>query len=295
MKLSVIYGAACPPASYTEKYKFKYLRDCGFEACDYNIHWLSWEPISDEELKAKCLEVKAAAEEAGVEIYQTHGAGGSHPRAYRDDAHMIEVMIRDVKATAWLGCKYCVIHPYILPQRHYDKFKKESIDKAIEIYSSIKDYLEEYDVYCCLENMWNAHPIFKHIDATICSRAQEMVDMCEILGDRYKICVDTGHGELTGDDPVEMIRIAGKYLKTLHCHDTDSKSDLHTIPYVPHKIDKHAKRNNWTEMMQALKEVGYTGTLNFEACVPGPEALNEAGLKFLSAIGHYLISTIEGE
>ena len=295
MKLSITDSCAVAPEGYkTDKYKFQYIKDCGFDACDFHISCVSGNPATDEEMKEKCLEIKAAADAAGVEIYQTHGAGGGGWKPENEQA-MIETMIRDIKCTHWLGSKYCIIHPAILRTRVYEVNKEESIEIATRVYAALKDTLEEYDVYCCLENMWNADPIFKHICPTILSRCQEMVDMCNELGDRYKICVDTGHGELTGDDPVEMIRIAGDKLVALHAHHTDSMSDLHTFPFMPNKINKHATRNDWHEMMKALKEVGYKGTLSFEIVVPGPAPLNKAGLECLAAIGRYLVASVEGE
>ena len=92
-----------------------------------------------------------------------------------------------------------------------------------------------------------------------------------------------------------MIRIAGDKLVALHAHHTDSMSDLHTFPFMPNKINKHATRNDWHEMMKALKEVGYKGTLSFEIVVPGPAPLNKAGLECLAAIGRYLVASVEGE
>lgn len=293
MKLSVSSSVIHPPKSYnTDEFGFQYLKDCGFDACEFRIGDLLRKYTDDDEFKAKCLQVKAEAEAAGIELYQTHGTGGGGWKPEKEQ-EMIDLMIRSIKGTHWIGCKYCVIHPAILLTRTYERNKQESIDLAIRVYAELIPTLEEYDVYCCLENMWNVDPIFKHICPTILSRCQEMVDICNVLGDRFKICVDTGHGELTGDDPVEMVRIAGDKLAALHAHHTDSKSDLHTFPFMKNKIDKHATRNNWEEMMRALKDIGYKGAINFEISVPGPVELNQAGLECLAAIGRYLVSVYE--
>ena len=46
------------------------------------------------------------------------------------------------------------------------------------------------------------------------------------------MCLDTGHCSVFGDDPGEMVRLAGPRLRTLHVHDNNGKSDLHWLPYT---------------------------------------------------------------
>jgi sugar phosphate isomerase/epimerase len=132
--------------------------------------------------------------------------------------------------------------------------------------------------------MWVCDPVYGHICSTILSHAEEMVEMCEVLGDRYKICVDVGHGTLTQDDPSQMVRIAGDKLVCLHTHDNDGILDRHLAPF--------AGLVNWKDFVTAMRKVGYKGDLNFETCYqfvkPGiTEALLPEMLRHVYAIGAY--------
>ena len=288
MKISAIYSTHDP-----ENNEFALFRECGFDAVDFSLGGLYG--LSDKELKELCTKIRESAEKAGIVIGQTHSDFSGHPRDYNFDYdEIVERQIVSIKATHWLGAKHCVVHPIILPGRRYDLLVSENIDKTVEFYKRLIPTLEEYDVYCCVENMWMWDSVHNHICSTVFSRCQEMVDVCNILGDRFKICVDTGHGEVTGDDPVEMVRIAGDKLAVLHCHGTNGRGDLHTFPFMWHFPSKHAPMCDWEELMKALDEVGYTGNLNFEIGMPGPNGIRKAGLKYLAKTGAYLASLREG-
>lgn len=296
MKLSVIN---CAPVD--EKEQFQYLKDCGFDATDFSLGryfdrsgmFGDIDNVTDEQIKEHFTMLRECAQKADFEIGQTHSAFSGHPRNYDFDYdEIVKRQIASIKATHYLGSKYCVVHPIILPGRRYDLLKQEAFDKSVEFYKRLIPTLEEYDVYCCIENMWVCDPVYGHICSTILSHAQEMVDMCNVLGDRFRICVDVGHAPLTQDDPCEMVRICGDKLAVLHTHDVDGISDLHTFPYSAHQAPHGMKpmRINWEDFMKALDDVNYRGNLSFEICPPGPVELRRAGLVYLSEIGKHLVS-----
>ena len=282
--------------------RFKLLADCGFDACDFSLgDYLGRKAhediyaVTDEMIEEQFTAIRKEAEAAGIEIGQTHGTGGGHPRSYDFDYdEMAARAIASVKATHFLGCKYCVVHPVILPGRKYDKLVQEAFDKSVEFYRRLIPTLEKYDVYCCIENMWVCDDVYGHICSTILSHAQEMVDMCNVLGDRFRICYDTGHATLTQDDPIEYIRICGDKLAVLHTHDNDGILDLHTFPYSshgkPYGLSWKPMRIDWEAFMHALDEIGYEGNLNFEMVPPGPLPVRDAGFAYLAAIARYLVS-----
>ena len=299
MKLSV--GGAAHIVG--EREQFAYLKSCGFDACDFPMNryfftdgiYKDIDNVTDEMIAEHFTMLREEAEKVGFEIGQTHSQFTGHPSSYGGNIEeVIKREIACIKATHYLGCKYCVIHPIIKAGRRYDILVKEAFDESVEFYKRLIPTLEEYDVYCCIENMWNFDPVYKNICSTILSHAQEMVDMCELLGDRFRICVDIGHGTLTQDDPAQMIRICGDKLACLHAHDNDGIEDMHSFPFTPyakpHSVNWSPMRVNWNEIMNALDEVDYRGNLNFEVVVPGPRELHEAGLKYLSAIANYLVS-----
>ena len=301
MKLSAV-----APSYLDEAEQFRLLKRCGFDATDFALrHYLArtgkigdMEGFTDRKLKKYFTEIKKLADEAGVEIYQTHGHGGSHPGAFEFDYdEMTARCIASIKATHYLGSKYCVIHPVIMPERRYDILKKEAFDKSVEFYRRLIPTLEKYDVYCCIENMFVSDKVYGHICSTILSHAKEMVDMCEVLGDRFRICLDVGHSAVTQDDPAEAVRICGDRLVCLHTHDNDGISDLHAMPYTAYSKPAGMKwdplRIDWNEFMKALKEIDYKGTFSFEIVPPGPREIKEAGYLYLSAIGRHLVSLMD--
>lgn len=290
----------------SEKEQFKYLKDCGFDGCNFSLgHYFLREGVfgdidnvTDEQIKEHFTMLREEAEKVGFEICQTHSQFPGHPRKY--DNNMDEIVKREeacIKATHYLGAKFCVVHPVFTANRRYDIEMKENFDAAVDFYKRLTPALEKYDVYCCIENMWHNDPVYGHICATILSRAKEMVEMCNVLGDRFKICVDVGHGLLTQDDPCEMVRIAGDKLGCLHAHDNDGILDLHAFPFTPHGkpygMSWKPLQMDWTAFMKALDEVDYRGSLCFELAAPGPEPIWKAGYEYMAAIARYLTNLRE--
>ncbi len=296
MKIGVSNVYSCP-----EFEQFQYFKDCGFDAVDFTLNpyfnrkgiFEDIDFVTDKQIKDHFTALKEAAHKAGVYVCQTHGTFNGHPSHF--EYNMDEVYKRlcaCIKATHWLGAKYIIIHPIILPNRRYDIRKKENFDRAVEFYRMLEPMLEKYDITCCIENMFTIDRTYRHICATILSRAEEMVDMCNVLGDRYKICLDVGHALVTQDDPVEMVYTIGDKLKALHTHDNDGFNDLHAFPFQRYgKLPQtRPMKCDWEAFMKALKDIGYTNTFSFEINAPGPKQIHPAGLKYLSQIAKYLVN-----
>lgn len=273
----------------------QFLRDCGFDACEYPVGGLVnnfFDEPTDDGLKERCLQLAGFAKEAGLIINQTHGWFGGHPGEYTLN-DIIAHEIQAIKATCWLGAKYIVVHPYILPGRKYDLKEKEAYDISLELYKGLIPTLEEYDIICCIENMFAGDWEHKHMCPTICSHADEMARLCDELNEisnHFGICLDSGHGLVIGDDPVEMVYELGDRIKVLHTHDNDGIDDLHTYPFSAHASRYNFKpiRMDWHAYLRALEDVGYKGTLNFEIGYIGPKDLAYAGYEYLAEIGKYL-------
>lgn len=290
-----------------EQNQFAYNRSCGFDAVDFPLGGYfgvgaSLEKATEAEIKEKFTYLKGLADKAGLEIGQTHSAFGGHfnPKEHPDDLNhnfdfIVDQQIKCIMATHFFGCKYCVVHPPILKGRKYDLMVEENYNLAIEFYSKLIPALEKYDVYCCIENMFAGDWEHHHYCSTVCSHAEEMVAMCEQLGDRFKICLDTGHAAVVGEDVVHMVKVCGDRLAVLHTHDNDGIYDLHTYPFSSHGSRYNYKpvRIDWNAFMQALEDVNYQGNLNFEIGYIGPKALHRAGFEYLAAIGRYLVSLRE--
>jgi len=300
MKLSICNNSA----NFLGIDQFAYLKKCGFDGTMYSLSEFSskgifadYEKLTEKQVKDYFTNLRKVANESGFVFEQTHTPFMGHPGGDGFDYdYMVEKNIWSIKATHYLGCKYAVVHPIIIPERVLGRHKQITLDKCVEFYKRLIPTLEKYDVYCCIENMFKGDPIYKHITATTCSRADELIYLCDKLGDRFKICLDVGHAPLTQQDPAKIVRECKNRIVVLHVHDNDGLTDLHTLPYSAHAVPPCAftpMRINWEDFMKALAEVGYEGDLAFECGPPGPRALNEAGFKYLAAIGRHLISIFD--
>ena len=85
----------------------------------------------------------------------------------------------------------------------------------------------------------------------------------------------------------EAIRLFGKDLKVLHLNDNNGFSDQHTPP----RAFGDYGGIDWQSVLEALSDVGYCGTYNFELALSGYGEYLEKTVKFL---GGYLRAFIDG-
>ena len=283
------------------------ISNAGFGAGDFQLGWYFGASgpfadvmnVRDEDVTAYFANIKAKADELGFEIFQTHGSFSGQVSSYPGGpAEYVRRAELDFIATKALGAKYCVQHPYINLNRRYDVCREQSIEEAIAVYREYIPALEKTGVICCLENMHHSDLVYKHRCCTTLSRAQEMADMCDVLGENFAICLDIGHCTVTEDDPIEAIEICGDRLVCLHTHDNDGIWDLHSYPFNPQSVwGRHRPKKtepikiDWVLLMKTLKKVGYKGTLNFEIGCIGPVPM--AFYRYLAAIGRYLSDIFE--
>jgi sugar phosphate isomerase/epimerase len=162
-------------------------------------------------------------------------------------------------AAAAVECPYVVVHPLIMPDRRYDVLYKENFDLNLEYYGKMKDSLKKYGVKVAIENMWHFDDDKNTICPSVCSSAEEMLELAKTLGDEFDTCLDVGHALLTGRTPESMVYILGDRLATLHVHDNDGKADQHRTPGEG-TID-------WVDFSCALEEIGFDGCFSYETGV----------------------------
>lgn len=240
---------------------YRKMREHGFEATDYTpLANTDTEPykVSEDELKAMMQKEKALADDAGIEITQTHGPWRWPPQDATDDdrAERLDKMKTCVRATSYLGCKYMVIHP-IMPYHTDDKLKgkeKETFELNVVFMRELVAYAKDFGVTVCLENM----PMRNFSIATV----QEILDFVKYINeDNFKVCLDTGHSAVTsGGDVGQCVRLLGDYLKVLHVHDNGGEKDEHLTPFTG-IID-------WKGFTQALKDIGFDGSVSIEIELP---------------------------
>lgn len=101
----------------------------------------------------------------------------------------------------------------------------------------------------------------ENLSRSVSRSAAELLHIIELAGrPELGVCLDTGHLNLTGGDPVEFIETVGGKLIALHITDNLGESDLHMFPCGRGNI-------RWQPLMRKLRASGYDGLFNFE--VPG--------------------------
>ncbi len=161
--------------------------------------------------------------------------------------------------------------------------REEKIKRNIEKLKQIGEYIKEKDITICLENLRPHGPE----DADLVDRsADDLLYIIEQVGsDKFGICLDTGHLNMTDRNPREFILKAGKKLKALHIADNEGKADQHMMPYCRGNV-------NFAEVVKALREIGYNGLFNLE--IPGereiPVELRDEKIKFIKACYNYMMS-----
>ena len=304
MLISISTGAL--EARFGTKKMFEMMRDAGIMAADYGIDdWIGNRAQLDacknlyrteQEVVAHYTEVRKCADEAGITIGQTHAAFGPIP-VFEGDMRpdIMKVLINDIIATSVLGAPYIVIHPVNTRGRLFDEKIEECREFNKVFFAELVPYLKKYNVKIGMENMWgsDAQGVIR---PDVCSRPEEILDYINMVDPScFCACPDLGHFILTGGDtddtPAGALRKLGSQVKLIHAHEVDGVHDNHSAPY------DFSKPMDWNAIADALRDIHYEGTLNFE--IGGyfynryPDELIPAALDHIAAVGRQMIARIE--
>lgn len=191
------------------------------------------------------------------------------------DRDALEKLYRWIDLYEAIGIKNMVLHCDSMVDT--DLSRQEKLDKNIEKLRILAEYIQDKDITVCLENLGKT---------SISQTADDLMYLIDRIGsDRFGICLDTGHLNLTVKDQREFILKAGEKLKALHIADNHGQLDDHLMPFNGGEID-------FTEVVKSLKEIGYQGLFNLE--IPGerriPLRLRDAKLQYVKAAYAYLMS-----
>ncbi len=285
--------------SYGEEKALEYIAQAGFDCVDLtlfcqleyadivkrNLTGPLFEP--KDKLLERYAELKRAADGLGIGFGQLHTPFPSlvpgHPE---DDEIMIEIARRSLEIAAVLDCPYAVVHPVHNLIEMTDYF-----DVNMEFYGRLAETAKKTGVGICLENMFRDYPTGKLLDSA-CSAPEDAIELIDALnakyGEVFSFCLDVGHAHICGYDPAQYVRKLGRRLTTLHVQDNDGYNDYHSIPYL-YNID-------WDAFFTAIKETGYSGTLNFEAdgyTGRFPKEVMPEAIKLTGALGRYFVKKYE--
>ncbi|MBN2853395.1 MAG: sugar phosphate isomerase/epimerase [Clostridia bacterium] len=271
---------------FGDKKAVQMLCDIGFDAIDYSMFQFLSEGhiLNSDGYRQHVTELRKIAEGNGVYFNQTHAPFPSYIKNDEEyNKKILPALVRSIEITAILGAKDVVIHPVAV--------KENQKEFNIALYNSLLPYAKEYGVRIALENMFGWDPVKNMLIENVCSREKEFNDYLDALDRDYFIaCLDIGHCGLIGGYAPDMIRALGHdRLKSLHVHDNDNISDLHTLPFT--------QRLNWIEIMSALKDISYDGELTFEAdnfLTNFPDELMFQATTLILETGKHLVSLFEG-
>lgn len=277
---------------------FKFIKDCGFEALDYNIDSpLGWAMISKsdkgdfytksiEELLEHFAPAKEAMDKNGIFGAQAHAP---FPLFCRSDAEYSEFLMETMEKCLAI-CQYLKIPAIVAhPCTYLDKEEEKAINLAM--YRRMMQFAGKYDVKICLENMWVKR--CDHMMAGACATAEETVWYIDQLnaeagGDMFGYCFDLGHANLCNMNVREFVRTLGNRLTCLHLHDNDAVNDQHYAPMTQRKTD-------WDGLIAGLRDINYRGAVNFEtfgALTNYPAELRPLMLKYIAGVGEYIRNKI---
>lgn len=235
------------------------IKEAGFDAYDMSLFSVGdFDKIAREggDWREEARKVRAYADSIGLPCNQTHPI---FPPVNGDekDPERYETLLRHLEISSILGAKIAVVHPiqYLYYQKNVEKLKEMNM----EFYRGLIPYCEKFNIKIAVENMWRRYydKSLSIVDS-VCSRSAEFRDYVDTLNSPWIVaCLDIGHVSLVGGDMTDMIHTLGSHLQALHVHDTDTVSDLHTLPFCG-KID-------FEEVTQALAEIGYCGDITLES------------------------------
>ncbi len=267
---SGLYSARPGKERFTMLEALDFFHELGFEAFDINFSATIYENHSKKtkehildgsNWRHNVAEVKNLAEKYGIQINTSHLPffKYANPEAIPEYDFFQDMVYRSLDAAALIGVKWTVVH---------------TSANADDVYNYVKPlcmHANPNGVGLAVENT------IREMDATI-----EAVDKLKKDGFIIGMCYDTGHANVAGLNQKEAIHQLGDRLKMLHVHDNFGK-DHHQPPFCG--------TINWTDVMEGLAEIGYTGDFNFETNSGNlPESLRYENGRYLIAAARELFT-----
>ena len=205
------------------------------------------------------------------EQYSLQPAGAHSPgRVLPETESKLEEMIAHHKTVldkaAILGCKSVAFHVASVQGVRYEETGTfiEQVGRAkfdqmnFRTVRELAVYGEKKQVKVAMENL----P--PDIAANYCRTIDDLKRILTGAGHpNVGICIDTGHANISGLNPGEMIRDAGELLIETHFNDNfgwicpeNAVNDIHRPPGIG--------TVNWLEVVDALHSINYTGPIIFE-------------------------------
>ena len=280
-------------ASFADKFgdhdAVKMLARVGYDALDYSMFNILTEnsPINKPDYREYAESLKRTADENNVIFNQSHAPFPSYIKDKQDyNEIIVYAIVKAMEVTSIIGGKIVIVHPITF----FDGDNKAQKEFNMNFFNMLLPYCKIYGVKIALENMYAWDDKEKRVTPGVCSPPHEFADYLDSLDKNwFCACLDIGHCEMQGTGAVSAVdsinALGRERLQSLHIHDNDKIKDTHTLPFM--------QKIKWEEIMQALKNINYTGDFTFEAdnflAVFPPELYMNASTLMLD-VGRYLTS-----
>ena len=225
----------------------------GYSAVDYNFADTESIFYSEKEEKfiSMLYKIRNTLKAKGLFVNQIHGPWRwpTNDSTEDDRAELFGKMTKALVIAKHLGAKYMAIHP-LMPYGHDCMEKAEEIYNInVKYYSALANVAKNLGITVCLENQ-----PFKNFPI---SRSEDVIKLIEAIDHpNVKMCFDTGHAHILGENLGDSIRLIGRdRLKILHVHDSNGHDD-HLNPYEG-SID-------WGDFAEGLFDIGFDGIFSLE-------------------------------
>lgn len=268
MKLGVGFGPFGDKPAYEI---LDEIADIGFEAVDFPF---GRDYCAESEDKEFFTKIKEYCKQKGLWVSQGHAPFNLPERSVNGflSDQFINRQKRVIKQASYLGVEWLVFHPYPMytpegqPYIYNDEKRKIAFDADVKYFKALEPTLKEYGVKCAIENLanidWNG--IHQH-DFGTCSK--DLIELLDALdSDVFGVCFDAGHANLMpeGSESLkDFIHALGSRIKVVHLHDNfgwlncwGGGCDRHLPPFMG--------ALPWKEVKEALIDVGFNGSFNFE-------------------------------
>ena len=262
------------------------LRQAGFQAVDINFHSYSLgdEPMTKDDWRTWCFQIRHVADENGVCISQAHAPFYGLRSDGTESPENRALMERAIEGAHICGVKQMVFHPFDVRENGWYSQQK-SKEYNLRLFSEYAEICHPYNISIAIENMIE-NP---GRNRRYCSAEDELIDLVDTLNDPLiGICWDFGHANMNGVNQTAALKKIGKRLIALHVNDNGGKYDDHIAPYLG--------TIQWEPILSTLKEIGYDGDWTYEIhnfFNGQPDALQSLALRYSYELAQYMVSLAE--
>lgn len=255
-------------------------RQSGFEEFDVGLDSRlmlreDWEAVLDA--------MASAIARAGMRIRYVH-IPFDYPRSDSEEdwQRFSLATLRAIDQTARWGADCAAIHPRCFMKPDYDADRE---------YADAVEFLKPFCQHAQARGVTLGIEIMRGAGASAPARIRRFATDTDVLirlADELSagVCWDTGHANISLQAQGKSIRKVGARLKMVHINDNFAEDDVHLAPFLG--------QIKWEEVMKALKDVGYAGSMNLEVgCSRLPEPLRAPYAAYMAASGRHLIELFE--